>query len=174
MPITTTGDGNCLFNAISIAVIGNESLSAEVRVCIFVELAENKQFYINAHKNDDFWKVADYIEDAITSCATNKAYSCAWTMHGAASVIGRTVRSVFLAHNCQLDPAICILNTEFHPRKRTNDGESEIVRIMWPGSRNQIGHFVPLMEKDEGPIIDLTSPSIPPPPPPPPRVIALN
>ena len=116
VPITTTGDGYFLFNALSIALTGNESLAKELRVRSCLELALNKWHYVDAHKNDSFESVADNIEDAIVSCATANAYSCAWTMHGAASVIGRTVRSVFPSPNSWLDEAIGILNVEFNPR----------------------------------------------------------
>lgn len=44
-PITTRGDGNCLFNAASLALCGSEKLSTELRVRTTIELVENLDFY---------------------------------------------------------------------------------------------------------------------------------
>ena len=43
----TTGDGNCLFNACSISLCGNESLSSSLRILTAIELFVNAQFYAN-------------------------------------------------------------------------------------------------------------------------------
>ena len=44
-PMKTKGDGNCLFNAASIALCGAEKLSAELRMRTINELVENLHFY---------------------------------------------------------------------------------------------------------------------------------
>ena len=48
-PITTTGDGNCLFNAVSIVLSGNESLAAILRLLTVAELFAHSDFYTNPH-----------------------------------------------------------------------------------------------------------------------------
>lgn len=44
-PIETTGDGNCLFNAVSIAICQTEILAAELRLRTALELILNPDFY---------------------------------------------------------------------------------------------------------------------------------
>lgn len=46
-PITTRGDGNCLFNATSLALCGSEKLSAELRVRTTFEIVQILEFYKN-------------------------------------------------------------------------------------------------------------------------------
>ena len=78
-------------------------------------------------------------------------------MHGAASVIGGTVRSVFPSPNSWLDEAIGILNVEFSPQNHgKKDGIKDSIYIMWSESDSRLNHFVPLLRKDSGPIVDLT------------------
>ena len=45
IPSMTTGDGNCLFNAVSIALTGNEDCAAELRLRTSVEMALNADTY---------------------------------------------------------------------------------------------------------------------------------
>ena len=47
IPIKTTGNGNCLFNAASIALSGNESLSSVLRLLTVSELFAHSEFYAN-------------------------------------------------------------------------------------------------------------------------------
>lgn len=44
-PIETTGDGNCLFNAVSIAICQTEIIAAELRLRTALELILNPDFY---------------------------------------------------------------------------------------------------------------------------------
>lgn len=47
VPITSTGDGNCLFNSASLAICQTETLAVELRLRTCLELAKNRQFYRN-------------------------------------------------------------------------------------------------------------------------------
>ena len=53
-PILTRGDGNCLFNALSIAICGNESLSIEIKVRTCIEMSTNQEFYISQPYAKDY------------------------------------------------------------------------------------------------------------------------
>ena len=44
-PIRVSGDGNCLFNALSMDITGNKSLSLMLRVLTCIELMTNKHKY---------------------------------------------------------------------------------------------------------------------------------
>ena len=41
VPVAVSADGNCLFNAISVLLIGNESIAQELRFRCTVELVKN-------------------------------------------------------------------------------------------------------------------------------------
>ena len=50
---SVSANGNCLFNAVSIALIGNESLAMDLRVLTAIELHENATYYSNySHFNE--------------------------------------------------------------------------------------------------------------------------
>ena len=77
-PILTKGDGNCLFNAASIALCGTEKLSAELRIRTVIELADNLQFYKNhpsleaaaremKTKRGQSWSISSIYEEIIFS-----------------------------------------------------------------------------------------------------------
>ena len=75
-PIITRGDGNCLFNATSLALCGSEKLSAELRVRTTIELVENFEFYKNhpmllanefKTKNGSPWSVASLFDAIVFS-----------------------------------------------------------------------------------------------------------
>ncbi|CAB4013347.1 Hypothetical predicted protein, partial [Paramuricea clavata] len=76
--IITRGDGNCLFNATSLALCGSEKLSAELRVQTTIELVENLEFYKNhpmltllanefKTKNGSPWSVASLFDAIVFS-----------------------------------------------------------------------------------------------------------
>ena len=56
-PANTTGDGNCLFNAVSIALTGYEKPSGELRMRMAVEMASNSAVYTS---RDDFNELMDH------------------------------------------------------------------------------------------------------------------
>jgi hypothetical protein len=43
--VHTTGNGNCLYNAVSLSLIGNEKLSNNIKLCTFFMLLEYKAFF---------------------------------------------------------------------------------------------------------------------------------
>ena len=45
--LRSTPDGNCLYNAVSIVLVENESLAYNLRVLTSIELFENNSFYAN-------------------------------------------------------------------------------------------------------------------------------
>ena len=45
MPVRTTPDGNCLFNAVSRAIFGNENMATELRLRTALELSLNPDYY---------------------------------------------------------------------------------------------------------------------------------
>jgi len=54
LTVSVTGDGNCLFNAASIHVIGNESLAQELRVRTSLEMLHNEDLYQSNNQESCF------------------------------------------------------------------------------------------------------------------------
>ena len=65
IPIKTTGDGNCLFNAMSTALSGNESLSSVLRLLTVAELFAYSEFYADHPQIADIAQVSSYSKHAI-------------------------------------------------------------------------------------------------------------
>ncbi|KAH3725373.1 hypothetical protein DPMN_051206 [Dreissena polymorpha] len=65
-PLVTTGDGNCLFNALPIALCGLHFTGVPLRT-----------------------------KKSLLDCATPGAYSNPWTIQAAADAIGRNIRGVY-------------------------------------------------------------------------------
>lgn len=87
-PVHVSGDGNCLFNALSVGLTGNEGLSLELRVRTCLELFRNRHAYETA-ANAKLLLVSPNYEDVCKAAATKGAFSSAWTMVAAATVLGR-------------------------------------------------------------------------------------
>ena len=159
VPIHVSGDGNCLFNAVSVAIQGNEELSCELRVRTCLELVLNFEHY-KAHANyQNFRLVSPDLVKACQKCARDGNFSSVFTIQGLShSVIGREIVSVYPAMNGMLDSCMRILNTVITPRvslsRNTSRGR---VYVLWtrmcgtcPQPRDQIwlpNHFVPLIEE---------------------------
>ncbi|KAL3889316.1 hypothetical protein ACJMK2_001660 [Sinanodonta woodiana] len=81
-PFLTTGDGNCLFNALSITLGGAESMCCEIKVSTCIEMA-----YITQNYSRDFMLCSPSFIEALMNCAKFGAYSSAWTIQAASDVL---------------------------------------------------------------------------------------
>ena len=52
--VKTTGNGDCLYNAVSLALVGNESYAMLLRLLVALELALNVDFYAQHPKFASF------------------------------------------------------------------------------------------------------------------------
>ena len=57
VPLYTTGDGSCLFNAISLLLTGSENLAAELRVRTCIELCNNEDHYLSIPNSFEICKI---------------------------------------------------------------------------------------------------------------------
>ena len=144
-----SANGNCLFNALSTAIVGNESLTNEFRVRTCVEMSNFRQFYEAKHQETGLWLVSPDYEQAFKDCALDGFFSSAWTMQAAATVLKRDIVSIYPALNGVLDRCVPILNTTFQPRTKPT---GRPVYIMWsstyypkPKKTWTPNHFVPLL-----------------------------
>ena len=102
IPVFVSGDGNCLFNSLSVGLVGHEKLATEIRVRTCLEMVLNRHAYYdgpNAKKNERLLEVTDSYDEACTAASRKGAFSSAWTMLAAATVLGRPIQSVFPPRN---------------------------------------------------------------------------
>ncbi|CAG8640123.1 4176_t:CDS:2, partial [Paraglomus occultum] len=111
----TTGDGACLFNAASLFLVANESLSLILRAATVHELLSYPEFYLrlpvfmtdwpwsnaalNANNQNDpdnsqYRKASIYKNEVADFCAPN-AYSPLLAVYGLASAISRPINSIY-------------------------------------------------------------------------------
>ena len=158
-PIYVSGDGNCLYIAISVGICGNESLSAELRVRTCLELIKNRHAYRNAPNARELFFVSPNYDDAVTSSACKGKFACAWEMQAAATVIGCPIQSVYPPRNGLLHKAIGILNTVFTPV--SSKSKKDPLIIMWSNAVFSFvgswlpNHFVPLIDTKSDSILDI-------------------
>lgn len=152
MPILVEGDGNCLFHAVSRALIGHETLYAVLRQAVANELATNRDW----HVENVFSGAAEVFDDEMQLASENGTFVPVQHLVALANVIKRPIvllssleemrlhpeavgAAVYLP--ARLDPALCCPNP---------------LLLAWSSpARN---HFVPLCRTRGGP----AAPTLPP------------
>ena len=149
VPVSVSGDGNCLMNSISIALVGNESLAAELRLRICIDMVKNANAYQRHYGFVDL--SCDDYHDECLKAAKNGAWSSAWSIAAAANVIRRDIVSLYPPVNGLTDMYSLTLTTVFKPMKEESAGQ---VTLLWARLGPQVGkiwfpnHFVPLIERE--------------------------
>ena len=136
IPVSVTGNGNCFFNSLSMALCEYWA-TREVyhRYGAKCGVAYGfPQFWF-------LWHLSPSYEEACISAATDKAWSSAWHFKSAANVLGVTLRSVYSPINSRKCKAFQRLNCLFQPLDRP--GQSEIA-IAWTQCG---GSFIPVHGK---------------------------
>ena len=128
IPSMTTGDGNCLFNAVSIALTGNEDRAAELRLRTSVEMALNADTYQRREDYDQLMTHSPSYSASMKDCCTEGAYSSIWTMMALSSVVGLPIKSVYPPMNgtqCKAHNAL----SKFFVTDDTKNRET--LTVMW-------------------------------------------
>ena len=124
--LQTTGDGNCLFNAVSIEIFKMEANMND-------QLAQSLYF------------VSPEYKDACLNCATPGEFSSSWTILALSHIIHAPIVSYYPPCNGRGDKVFDILNTTFGKVEKGNK-----VHLLWPrvlssSSKTWLpNHFVPL------------------------------
>ena len=172
--VKTTGNGDCLYNAVSLALVGDESYAILLRLLVALELAINVSFYAQHPKftyfpsggrhpntvfslcltrrgNDVFHDSAQNRELAVFSEARTASQPKEWSGYFQVSALSAVlVRPVFSSYpNC---PSWTrdFVHGIVYPRMATFS--SETVFLLWtregsdnrPGAWFEPNHFVPL------------------------------
>ncbi|KAL3866322.1 hypothetical protein ACJMK2_043629 [Sinanodonta woodiana] len=139
-PIITTGNGNCLFNAVSLLLYGDESKSVQLRYHICLRMVRDSTSYMNhPHRKR-------------IQCLS-PSYESAWTILVLCYIIRRPVRILYPSVNGVNDFAHTSLNTTFEPSSVVPAGHSTI-NILWyaqgqlsnQGSWYAVNHVVPVLD----------------------------
>ena len=130
---------------------GDDSLATELRLRTVIELMANFDWYMNEHQHDAFERLCGVsFDEDVRECAVNGGSVSIWAIAGLATVIRRSIVSVYPAVNGTNDPVATILNRTLRPR--VSDGSRSAIFIMWthsvhhvPGTHWIPNHFVPLV-----------------------------
>lgn len=176
IPITTTGDGNCLPRSISTAVYGNQSRHLEIRIRLLIELVKNKRYYLDENylglgtrfrnqgctfasmyaewsgqhipmQRDNIEEIIEMIyNNEVLAMRLNHTYMGLWQMWAASNVLGRPLQTVFPDRG----------SAKFRPNYHrllvpidVSNRKKEPLHIMWTPvvPNGEICHFVPLLKK---------------------------
>ena len=172
LPIRTTANGNCFFNAISLGLCGNESLSEELRVCTSLVILQLRDHILN----DDNKMVSDLLkeqillyspfaqtdyeltktnatkqqlalvfENELQHTLKNYSWSGMWQLQALSTALNISIWSIYPKYNSRVRQHFQRLITPLLPYENTLD----VIPILWSGymDANQFhpNHFVPLM-----------------------------
>ena len=155
MPMKTTGDGNCLFRAASIAVYGDETRHGDLRRRVFLEMKENPKWY---NKNDPnfcspFANDLDILLEDFSYYIENTPKSHAWCdinhILALSSVLNTPVESYYPPIESIVSPYSRIITGR--GVKKSDEPDTK-VKIMWTTTYLPLqvkefspNHFVPLI-----------------------------
>ena len=103
MPAAVPGNGNSL----SVAIAGKLSLVNELRVRTCIEMVANKEMYTQMHQRTGLPLVSPDYSVAMKECAVDSAYSSAWIIAAASTVLKTRVISVYPPVNGLVDKTTC-------------------------------------------------------------------
>ena len=107
--VHTDGDGNCMYNAISIAMYGSPAFAMQVKLRTAIAMGTRAPEIKALHQQHGFIHVCFEYELAVLSACKNKEYSCGWNMIAAAVALDQPIASVFPKMNGR-----CVQNTEYN------------------------------------------------------------
>lgn len=153
VPSVTTGDGNCLFNAVSIALSGNEHRAAELRLRTSVEMALNSDNYTSRDDYEQLMENSPSFHASLKDCCSEGAYSSIWTIMALSSVVGLPINSVYPPMNGPKCKSHLALSKQF---ETAENKDKETLTILWSRMGpwrppNWTGnHFVPVLRLHQG------------------------
>ncbi|XP_058844021.1 vertnin-like [Acipenser ruthenus] len=169
VPLACKGDGNLLFDAASMLLVGNTSLSLELQVRTVVELLLRKRYYLHgmidskvmlqaarfslcteesAEQMNLSMAVLEAIFDAdVKATCFPGTFANMWHVYALASVIQCNIYSIYPMRNLKIRP---YFNRLIRPRTWPQGSELMTLHIMWSGELEsetvfKPQHFVPVM-----------------------------
>ena len=112
-PLFVDGDGNCLFNALSVLSVSSRVLSVELRVRTCLELVTHGPVYKRVDSQDGLWKVSTKYDEECRDLFVTGHISSTWVLQAASTVVQRQITSVYPVMNGIRDEVPRILNRAF-------------------------------------------------------------
>ncbi|XP_051500747.1 vertnin [Myxocyprinus asiaticus] len=162
LPLVCKGEGNFLFDAASMLLVGSTSLSLELQVRTVVEMLLWKQYYLCgmidskvmlqaarfslcAEESQDMLNLPIRVLEAIfdadvkASCFPG-SFANMWHVYALASVLQCNIYSVYPMYNLKIRP---YFNRLIRPRTWSKDTETLTIHIMWSGDLEAGSVFKP-------------------------------
>ena len=149
IPALATGDGNCLFNSMSIALTADEVLAPELRLRTAIEMSLNQDQYKN-RRFQQLNELLTIVRGIINGCLYRPTYMSIWNVIALSTVVGNPVHSVYPPMNGEKDKTPPILNKVFSTDENKHRNS---ICIMWSrlgpcrGTTWTPNHFVPVMQQ---------------------------
>ena len=158
VPISVQGDGNCLFHAVSRALIGYETLYAVLREAVFKELTTHRDWHIE----HAFGGSAEAFDDEMRNADRNGSFVPVQHLVALANVIKRPVVLLSSLEDMRLRADVAGTTVYLPGRLDTAHCCPNPLLLAWSSpARN---HFVPLCRTREGPAAPTLPPACRPPP----------
>ncbi|KAG7509433.1 hypothetical protein JOB18_043934 [Solea senegalensis] len=162
LPLNCKGEGNVLFDAVSMLLVGNTALSLELQVRTVVEMVLWKRYYLSgmidskmmlqavrfslcADESEDMLNLPVTVLEAIfdadvkASCFPG-SYANMWHLYALSSVLELKIYSIYPMFNLKIRP---YFNRVIRPRLWPKDSEPLTLHIMWSGELQSGGLFRP-------------------------------
>lgn len=152
-PLSSSTDGNCLYNAVSLVIHGSEQMSTELRVRTFLELKCNRQWYENDQSLSRLLlTVSGDLYEHSLDCCRDKEWSNMWHIQALANVLNMKMESVLPLMNGNEDEQGKALNKVWLRRNLLHCYTSKILfyrRGLPSEGRYKPNHFVPLVQLEQ-------------------------
>ncbi len=158
MPVGVQGDGNCLFHAVSRALIGYETLYAVLRQEVAKELADNRGWYVE----HVFQGVAEVFDEELRGADVQGTHAPVTHLVALANMIRRPVALLSSLEDMRLH-ADAVGSAVYLPaRRQPAECCPHPLLIAWSSGIHN--HYVPLCRTSTGPRAPMLPPSCRPPP----------
>ncbi|XP_041660403.1 vertnin [Cheilinus undulatus] len=173
LPLKCKGEGNLLFDAVSMLLVGNTGLSLELQVRTVVEMVLWKRYYLSgmidskmmlqavrfslcADESEDMLNLPASVLEAIfdadvkASCFPG-SYANMWHVYALSSVLQLNIYSIYPMFNPKIRP---YFNRVIRPRTWPKDFDPFTLHVMWSGdlqseSLFRPNHFVALVQTSD-------------------------
>ncbi|KAJ8399049.1 hypothetical protein AAFF_G00414280 [Aldrovandia affinis] len=162
LPVACKGEGNLLFDAASMLLVGSTDLSLELQVRTVVEMLLWKRYYLNGmidskvmlqaarfslctEESEEMLNLPMAVLEAIfdadvkASCFPG-SYANMWHVYALASVLQCKIYSIYPMYNLKIRP---YFNRLIRPRTGPRDSDPMTLHIMWSGELESMTVFKP-------------------------------
>lgn len=158
--LASSGNGNCLFNAVSILLAGDEIRATELRYRCTIEMVSNRDKMQRNRQFNSVQNVSGDYEKACVDFAHDKSWGCMWNVMALSYVLNVKIEVVYPAVNGTDNYNFKAMNTTFRPP--FTDPDKPTMTVMWtsvvPPKRRlfnpdsdvwKANHFVPLVSSTQ-------------------------